>query len=94
MRFGIAKRSSKGVAWEGRGWLDASIDHVIPRSEGGSSLWDNLALAHQECNSSRHGANFDVDELRDAIALKICSSPRDCGPRAFGPRYEAPVNSR
>ena len=32
-----------------------SIDHVIPRSRGGSSALDNLRLAHRQCNQ-RKGA--------------------------------------
>ena len=31
----------------------ATIDHVIPQSEGGHTRLDNLVLACQKCNSSR-----------------------------------------
>jgi hypothetical protein len=30
-----------------------SLDHVIPRSAGGSSRMSNLKLAHRKCNSDR-----------------------------------------
>jgi hypothetical protein len=31
----------------------ASMDHVVPKSLGGTSSDDNLRLAHRRCNSSR-----------------------------------------
>ena len=30
-----------------------SIDHLIPVSDGGAHTWDNVALAHRTCNSTR-----------------------------------------
>ncbi|MHC4471088.1 MAG: HNH endonuclease [Planctomycetota bacterium] len=36
-----------------------SIDHVVPRSEGGKSTWENCALACLECNKKK--ANRTVD---------------------------------
>jgi 5-methylcytosine-specific restriction endonuclease McrA len=32
---------------------DASVDHVVPQSKGGTSALDNLALAHRRCNYSK-----------------------------------------
>jgi len=34
-------------------WLDASRDHVVPRSRGGATTWQNIRLAHRACNSVR-----------------------------------------
>ncbi len=31
----------------------ATIDHFIPRSQGGSDRWDNLIAACQRCNKAR-----------------------------------------
>jgi 5-methylcytosine-specific restriction endonuclease McrA len=28
-----------------------SIDHIVPISKGGSHTWDNVQLAHKQCNS-------------------------------------------
>ena len=28
-----------------------SIDHIVPLSKGGSHTWDNVQLAHKQCNS-------------------------------------------
>lgn len=30
-----------------------TIDHLLPLSDGGSHTWDNVALAHHQCNSKR-----------------------------------------
>lgn len=30
------------------------IDHIIPRSLGGSSDWSNLRLMHSHCHDIRH----------------------------------------
>lgn len=32
---------------------DASRDHLIPRSHGGPTTFENVALAHKKCNSRR-----------------------------------------
>lgn len=32
---------------------EGNIDHVIPRSRGGASTWDNCVLAHREVNSRK-----------------------------------------
>lgn len=45
-----------------------SIDHVIPRSRGGSDDLDNLALAHMGCNSRRKAMPIDVARQRFATA--------------------------
>ena len=32
----------------------ATLEHIQPRSEGGSSHQDNLAISHDFCNNQRH----------------------------------------
>jgi len=32
----------------------ATLEHIQPRSEGGSSHQDNLAISHAQCNHQRH----------------------------------------
>ena len=32
----------------------ATLEHIQPLSEGGSSHQDNLAISHDRCNQSRH----------------------------------------
>ena len=36
---------------------DRSVDHVVPRSQGGSNRRSNLKLAHRKCNSSKGSKN-------------------------------------
>lgn len=36
---------------------EISIDHIIPRSRGGSNQIDNLKLAHIDCNTRRSDAD-------------------------------------
>jgi 5-methylcytosine-specific restriction endonuclease McrA len=31
----------------------ATVDHLVPIADGGSHTWDNVALAHRSCNTSR-----------------------------------------
>lgn len=39
--------------------IDATLDHIIPRSAGGATTEDNLQLAHKECNAKK-GCNFTI----------------------------------
>jgi 5-methylcytosine-specific restriction endonuclease McrA len=34
---------------------DATLEHITPRSQGGNSHRDNLAISHLLCNQQRHG---------------------------------------
>lgn len=42
---------------------DASLDHLIPASQGGLSTRDNLALAHLWCNSSRQDKTITKQQV-------------------------------
>ena len=33
---------------------DATLEHIQPRSEGGNSHVENLAISHDACNNRRH----------------------------------------
>lgn len=44
----VLKRAGK--AKQPRG---ATVDHLIPIADGGTHTWDNVALAHRSCNTSR-----------------------------------------
>jgi len=39
---------------------DLTIDHVVPRSKGGLSTWDNTVIACRRCNQQK--ANFLLEE--------------------------------
>lgn len=50
-----------------------SIDHVVPRSRGGSDEWDNLAAACRACNSSKRNRTPAEAGMR---LLRPCRAPR------------------
>lgn len=50
-----------------------SIDHVLPRSRGGSDEWDNLAAACRECNSVKRNRTPGEAGMR---LLRPCRAPR------------------
>jgi 5-methylcytosine-specific restriction endonuclease McrA len=49
---------------------ELTIDHILPRSRGGRSTWENVALACQQCNT-RKG-----DKLLDEIGMKLLKPAR------------------
>jgi 5-methylcytosine-specific restriction endonuclease McrA len=34
----------------------ATLEHILPRSEGGNGHAENLAISHELCNNRRHSA--------------------------------------
>ena len=47
---------------------DLTLDHVIPRSRGGDSTWENLVACCHACN--RRKGNRMLDEIDDMILLR------------------------
>ena len=43
--------------------LAPSLDHLVPRSKGGSNDPENLKTAHRGCNSARRDSDLDVLEV-------------------------------
>jgi len=50
-----------------------SIDHVLPRSRGGTDDWDNLAAACRACNSMKRNRTPSEAGMR---LLRPCRAPR------------------
>jgi len=48
---------------------EGNIDHVVPRSRGGDSCWENCVLSHREVNS-RKG-----DRLPHEVGLRLVKHP-------------------
>ncbi|MDB6173039.1 MAG: endonuclease [Chthoniobacteraceae bacterium] len=48
---------------------EGNIDHVIPRSRGGKSSWENCVLAHREVNSRK------ADRLPHEAGLRLRRQP-------------------
>lgn len=49
---------------------ELTLDHVIPRSRGGHTDWDNLVACCHTCN------NLKGDRLPEEVGLKLLRSPR------------------
>jgi HNH endonuclease len=45
---------------------DLTLDHVMPRSRGGKSTWDNLVTACKSCNSKK--GDYTPDEAKMPLA--------------------------
>jgi 5-methylcytosine-specific restriction endonuclease McrA len=54
-----------------------TVDHVIPRSKGGSSTWENIVASCAPCNR-RKG-----DRLPEQIGMVPRRAPRDPAPTVF-----------
>ena len=48
---------------------DGNIDHVVPRSRGGKSSWENCVLAHRDVNSRK------ADRLPQEAGLSLRNQP-------------------
>jgi len=58
-------------------WMSIEIDHIVPKSKGGSDDLDNRATSCSACNSFKHSyipnnfENMSREELIKAIRKKI-----------------------
>ena len=64
------------------GTSELSIDHVVPRSRGGTSSWENCVLACVRCNSRK------ADRLAHEAGMRLIAKPK--APR-WTPIMEVPV---
>jgi 5-methylcytosine-specific restriction endonuclease McrA len=49
---------------------ELTLDHVVPRSRGGSTSWDNLVACCHRCN------NIKGDRLPEEVGLRLLRRPR------------------
>jgi 5-methylcytosine-specific restriction endonuclease McrA len=54
-----------------------TVDHVVPRSKGGGSTWDNIVASCAPCNR-RKG-----DQLPKQVGMHLVRPPRVPGPQVF-----------
>ncbi len=54
-----------------------TVDHVVPRSKGGTDTWDNLVTSCAPCNRKKG------DRPAHAAGLRLASKPRPPEPAAF-----------
>ena len=57
----------------------ATIEHLLPKSQGGNSLWDNIRLCHPGCNHFL-GVNSPAKKRRMRTAL-ACHLVPESAPR-------------
>jgi HNH endonuclease len=58
--------------------IQASRDHIIPKSHGGPNHIHNYALAHKACNGAR-GNNTLLPSLENALAILNKCQKNSCG---------------
>jgi 5-methylcytosine-specific restriction endonuclease McrA len=54
---------------------DASRDHLVPKSVGGSDSLSNLALAHKDCNAARGVTPVSVMVKRGKPPRRLVLAP-------------------
>lgn len=64
-----------GICWLCHDYVDlelgeATRDHVIPFAQGGTGGWDNIRLAHEQCNLLRGNPSSDA-VVRDVILSRV-----------------------
>jgi 5-methylcytosine-specific restriction endonuclease McrA len=67
-RAGVLRRDGRRCAYCGK--RADTIDHVIPRSRGGTHTWDNCVAACKACNSRK------ADRLLDELGWRLAVRPR------------------
>src|SRR3990170_850064 len=83
---GVTRRISRRVLFARDGWQCAycgsdgnrlTLDHVVPRSRGGTSVWENVVTSCAPCNH-RKG-----DRLLEETSMKLRTTPRPPTPVLF-----------
>ena len=54
-----------------------TVDHVVPRSKGGSSSWDNIVASCAPCNRRKGNS------LPRQVGMKLLKQPRAPSPHVF-----------
>lgn len=67
-RAGVLRRDRRSCAYCGK--RADTIDHVVPRSRGGTHCWENCVAACRSCNSRK------ADRLVEELGWKLGVTPR------------------
>jgi 5-methylcytosine-specific restriction endonuclease McrA len=76
-RKAVLARDGWTCQYCGRSRPSLTVDHVIPRSRGGASVWENIVAACAPCNR-RKG-----NRLPREVSMRPRKSPRPPGPTVF-----------
>lgn len=61
----VAMRDGKECAYCGKTDVDLELDHIIPKSKGGSNHLNNLVLSCRECNISKNDKlPHEIDNIK------------------------------
>ncbi|MGI8478881.1 MAG: HNH endonuclease [Gaiellaceae bacterium] len=83
---GATRRISRRVLFARDGWACAycgsgsnrlTLDHVVPRSRGGTSVWENVVASCAPCNHSKG------DRLLEETSMTLRTTPRPPTPVLF-----------
>jgi 5-methylcytosine-specific restriction endonuclease McrA len=75
-RVEVFSRDGYTCQYCGRQTHDLTLDHVMPRSQGGGHSWENVVSACRNCNRRKGG------RTPEQAGMKLLSEPR--APRGFG----------
>lgn len=76
-RRAVLARDSYTCQYCGHEAAGLTVDHVIPRSRGGTSHWDNIVAACAPCNRKKG------NRLPNEAAMPLRTSPKAPGPTVF-----------
>jgi 5-methylcytosine-specific restriction endonuclease McrA len=76
-RKAVLARDAYTCQYCGREAGSLTVDHVIPRSRGGQSVWENIVASCAPCNRKKG------NRLPREVAMHPATSPRPPGPTVF-----------
>lgn len=62
-RYNVFKRDNYTCAYCGSTAKELTVDHVIPRAQGGITQWNNLVTACKPCNAKKDDKTPDEAEM-------------------------------
>ena len=68
-RKNVLHRDNHTCQYCGKKAVDLSIDHIIPRSKGGKSAWENVITACVKCNTKK------ADSTPNEAGMKLLKKP-------------------
>lgn len=73
----LARRDRMSCQYCGRGNSDSAltIDHVVPKSKGGKSTWENCVLSCFDCNSLKKNKSMDEVKFPDGSRMRLRPRP-------------------
>lgn len=67
----LARTRVCAICGKGMSAAEVSLDHIVPRSHGGTNEAWNLRATHPRCNWERGNHMEDTEEVRNATRLHL-----------------------